>query len=516
MDEKTSTRLKAALDRHDDRPTQLRTYILQLKRNQEFVKEDIIPVAKKIAARRRVEQLSPPPPPPQTDITKEKEVDNTESDTWQSPAERELAKLIDTATYYYKFGSDTICLMDIIKFRNVSLPKRFMISPLYNFAKPTFTGTKSTPSTKCISFLVHTISHLADLSVKDMFDREEHYGDLFYAVNSLAAWLKGLDYCTNATITDMIDDLGDFIQEYIKTYFEDYYDKSQNAVVFTPRIKDFDSALSQSVDISDGADAVIGKIKRGLSTDTHLYVPQSFFNAQHCTIDYPKYMYDKTWCLNILHRNITAEYYNISACFLHMHVYSYFQRYACWGMAILAIVFAIYGADGFKRVVIPYLKTLTNDQFQSLTTAQLFPGLYTMLLFSRPGFNLQTRHTTPPILYPFVVHFSANLAFTKLIDDIPIKRVEPSESKIRQMDLATKTTRDITQQFLEDVVNQIFIKARNQSDLGQKVTSTAYSDVYRFMGRSAKEDYIKLGFTCEKMVKDPNTSFLDSIKATAS
>jgi len=542
MESNIKRRLDAALQRDSARDSKLRNYILVLKRNQEHVKHGILPVVKRVAqhqwhGRVMVLDHTVGANEPMSrkndhaarqdddDNATEKEIGQTTTTTttttpthWQSDAQSCLARILEQERGPNKvtFGTATTMLYQHIRDSRISLPRTFTSCSDYNLLRPGALSGRQTITAHFVQSLVSTISYTAELTSKECFQPEEQYGDLFYAVNALVAWHTDFEFVRDASPETLIGALADSLHAYTEVHFRSKRDSADNAVVFKPSVDLFQGAMPAQFDIGAGIDTVLERLKLYASNDTYMYAPRSYMDPDTNTIRYPPNMFANTWPVStVLVGTLRVEFYDVGVVFLNMHIFSHIQRYTVWGMAVLAILYAVTGCDKnkFNEKITPYLLKLTKKDFQTLTTSQLFPGLYAMLILARPASDISVSAgmlgRVPPGLRPFILYYDANLEYTKAATaaaQVTGIKKPVSHDKLRQLDTSVKAARDMLQQFLEHVVNTAFAKSHNGESLANQIVYSSYGDVYKNMGDAVKPEYVKRGFTYTQMPRqvDPN------------
>jgi len=475
-----------------------------------------------------------PPPPPPLLLPPPLENEAGPERQWQSEAATKLLPILECADdHYYMFGKDTVQIFKTIReFPGRRMPAIYSTHDTQHpFQFGVSHGGKTVPTAHFVRSLTEALSTCYILATDVYFSHDERYGDLLYAVYALAAWNGTAEEVAKQSKEELLDSLPDALQRYIQYHFENMQESGQT-VVFKPPIEKFQSAINKRIDINHGPDAVSRQLRSHTTGDFHKYLPPSYVDGESHQIKYPDAMYMKSWpVVEIIAARVDSTFFGIGPWYANMYTYAHIWRYTAWGMAVLALLYTIIGdKKRFRQDIIEtYLKRLSTNDFRRLTTSHLFPGLYAMLILSRPDLDvclhkattiaLDGKHVvagiSPPALKPFLLFYCCVEEYGNAIDVERRKKSSLSQAKLKMLDNSMNDTKDILQQFLEHVLIEAFKHSHNSQSLADQIVQTAYNDVFKTLGTEAKTDYIKTGFIYSKTYKHIDPKALNALKSVA-
>ena len=390
-----------------------------------------------------VEDEPPPPPPPPS---KERLI------SFLLPCVKVLEEHRELNFHSVLYGGDTKRLFQLIKKDGIRLEKGF------SRGEYTSSSTESIPTSKFVSCLSENIRAISSLSNPLYL---EPFGDFCYALNLIVAWtsksISSVDDSNYANVIELL--LPNALEKYLKLHFNQTENKH---VTFNP-----------------------GEIKNDESPVNNFarYAPPHLIKND-LQVNYPKKFFEKTWPVEFILSSLNNDDKR-SIAYMHVLLYSQIQRYALVGLAVLSTVYAVLGRESFQTQIIPYLLKL-KPLYETLTTSEIFPGLYTAFILSRPTFNEESligihlqrdlMYREPRLLGPFLKFFKTSL-------DV--------RSKLKAV------YKDILFQNVEIFLNELYKSATSKENIKSLIFKTAYDYKITFLQLKPEHtaDYLIRGFT---------------------
>ena len=397
------------------------------------------------------------------------------------PSDFLLAEHREVSSTRVVYGGDTKKFFDLIKKEGIRLPAGFSRSEFLSIRDGSDIFTSSSiPTPKFTSFLLKRIQGIAILTNPMT---TEVYGDFYYVLTLIASWSSSAFLCVdNSNYKEIINtQLVRALQEYLRLHFSKQHEGKN--VVFTPRIPDEEEETS-----FESAVARVNDFRR--------YAPPHLIQND-LNIAYPKSFYSTTWPRESILATLSPEYVNQrNAAYLHLLSYSQFQRYVLVGLAVLSVVFCTVGKAEFEATFIPYFLSLAPTHYKTVTTSQLFPGLYLAFILSRPSFKevavsgiqfqRELVYRQPRLLNPFLKYFKACLL-----------------SKNATLEVVSEK-KDILFQNVEVLLNELFTRATSVENLVTILFTSAYDykTTYSRLKKNHYSDYITRGFVFKEQQTD--------------
>ena len=465
--------------------TDLSRRVLSAQYAKEELDEYLIPLTKALVkpqnggertiARKREEREStaedgPPPPSPPPPPSTERLM------SFLLPSVRILKEHGELNYHSILYGGDTKRLFQLIKKDGIRLEKG---SSRGEYVSST-SSAESIPTCKFVSHLSENVRAISSLTNPLLL---EPYGDFCYVLNLIAVWKsKSISSVDDSSYNDVVENLlPDALEDYLKLHFDQTENKH---VTFHPgEIKD------------DGNP--VNSLTR--------YAPPQLI-TKDLDVSYPRKFFAKTWPVEFILSSLNGNEGETKrgAAYMHLLLYSQIQRYVLVGLAILSTVYSVLGGESFRTEIIPYLLKL-KPLYETLTTSEIFPGLYTAFILSRPTFNEESligihlqrdlMYREPRLLGPFLKFFRSSL-------DV--------RSKLKA------THKDILFQNVEIFLNELYKSATSKENVRNLLFKNAYDYDFTFKQLKAEQtvDYLIRGFTFKHQVDSVNpqtTGILQSI-----
>lgn len=438
-----------------------------------------------------------PSPSPSCTVAVSTSFDDLKTDKLVLRGEQILRRLQERDTSDGKvisFGKDSNKFLTIFKDNGLTLPSRYFINQRISYllnTKGSYISTTNFETALLEAFYSITIL------TKPL---KQNTGDFYFALKLLTFWYSSFEP-RPLSYTGMIQILPDALEQYLTTHFKSKH--PSKAIVFTPN-RDTLDLLIGTRDPTKITEDVLQQMQSIRQTDEYKYQPYTWLRDGN--IKYPPTYTDKTWPLDIMKTLLYQDDIMSDQEFRYICSLDHVKRYALWGMATLALVQGILGGkDRFRQYICPYLLTFDGTE-KMTTTGQIFPGLYKLLVCSRPELTTSEANQTmllshnlylnphpkcPSQLQMFIKYFETIEKGRKSFSDVS------SNSKVQKVLLDYQhNIRDVLFQHLEIVMNTIFNKVDNPAELFSKLKNTTYNFEAMFsdLTQVALVEYLITGF----------------------
>lgn len=410
------------------------------------------------------------------------------TDIWSTPAWREIQQLKEMkhedGGRYWKFLGPINQLFNLFKSSDVlpSLPVRYK-------SQTTLADhhQSQVPSVLFVEFVVlQIIQHCAKLPrhANHAFEGG-HYGDLHYATRALAVWYKNLTDNTQ----DDDDDEKVLSSGALDAYLDKHFHCSVNdkAVVFKPVLESLKAVIDNP----------------NCQHDTYRYMPKAYLTNEG--INYPTNMTNNIWPLIEVVSTVwqtTKSGSNLDL--MQISIFPPIQRYTLWGIAVLSLLWALADVYHFKADLLQYLNTLPSDVFERCTSSELFPGLYMMLMTSRPllredrtlfGQTLDGGFIrgTPPIAYEPLQHYY-NACFKCVAGGKTHKADADGAGSNEALKTQVEVYSEVLLQYCEILMNEIYKEATTCHKLYEGLSGNCYAGATKEITRANIFNFLKTGF----------------------
>lgn len=411
-----------------------------------------------------------------------------DNNVWPTPAYRAIQQLkeekLEYNDRYWQFRGPINQLFNL--FRDSDIVSKLPVK--YKTQKTVGDRPSFVPSVLFVEFIVlNVIQHCAKLPrhANNAFEGG-HYGDLHYATRALAAWYK----TTNSDMRGGDDEengrvlSAQAIDAYLRTHFHN--DCANQAVVFKP--------------IKDNLTPIIMNPDQQPTIDTYRYMPKAYIGETG--IKYPTPMTTDIWPLTQILGTVCHTVQGASNIdLLQIGIIPPIQRYTLWGMAVLSLLWALANVYMFTDDLVQYLNSIPPDVFERYTSSELFPGLYMMLMTSRPrlresrsnfGLTMDMKFVggTEPIAYkPLQYYYKA--CFKCITGGVKKhKDDEGGDDALNRVEVYS----ELLFQYCEMLMNDIYKDANTYQRLDENLRAHSYASAMNGISRTNIFYFLKTGF----------------------